>query len=140
MKRLKSQAGFAGLALIVAVLLLGTIGYFIGTMGSLHQQSVPTTLASTRAFAIAQGGLEYTAKYLDQNKSADWTNLAPPLSRNLGTGTFTVAFTPISAGQLTAAVTGSVAGGSGTVNRQVSATFSKGGSPFPVCLRRRREN
>lgn len=121
-KILRRKEGISAIALIVAILLLGSIGYIMSTLMSRSQESVPRTLDSSRAFYVAQGGVEYVGKYL--NGQANWMALTnPPTSRTLGTGNFTVAFFPVDNLNLTATITGN----SGSAHRAITVGYKKSG-------------
>jgi hypothetical protein len=115
------EEGISAIALIVAILLLGSIGYLMSSLMVRSQESVPRTLNSTRAFYIAQGGVEFVANYLRNLGGSAWTAATAPASQNLGTGSFTVTFTPVNATNLTATIIGT----SGSANRQIIASYRR---------------
>ncbi|MBA4393787.1 MAG: hypothetical protein C0407_09575 [Desulfobacca sp.] len=120
--KLKREDGISVIALIVAILLLGSIGYIMSSLMSGSQESVPRILDSSRAFYIAQGGVEYVGKYL--NGQSSWMSLiSPPTSQTLGTGNFTVTYSPVDASNLNATITGN----SGTAHRGISVSYRKSG-------------
>lgn len=119
----KNEKGLSLIGLIVAILVLGTIGIILSRLMSAHQESIPLVLDTTRAFYAAQGGVEYAGKYLKTSGGNDWTLVAPIPNqpKNMGMGTFTVTFTPLDADHLTAVVIGT----SGAAQRQITVRFEK---------------
>jgi hypothetical protein len=115
------EKGVSVIVLIVTILLLGNIGYIMSSLMVSSQESIPRTFASNRAFYLAQGGINYTGKYL--MGVSDWNTLSGSFSRNLGTGNFTVAFSGTTATDVTATITGN----DGSAHRQIIASFHKTG-------------
>ncbi len=115
----REEKGISVIALIVAILLLGSIGYIMSSLMIRSQESTPRTLDSARAFYLTQGGVEFTGKYLQG--VTDWTVLAGSISRDLGTGNFVVAFS----GPTTTDVTATITGNAGSAHRQIVAGFHK---------------
>lgn len=124
-KTIKKEKGFSVIALIVAILLLGSIGYIMSSLMTRSQETIPRTLDSIRAFYVAQGGMEYVGKYLEASGGSDWTTAPVPPNQPiaLGNGNFTVSFSPVDADNLTATITGYV----GSAHRRVIASFQKTG-------------
>lgn len=118
----KKEKGISAIALIVAILLLGSIGYIMSSLMSRSQESIPRTLDSTRAFYIAQGGVKYVGNYL--NGQSNWISLTnPPISVTLGSGNFMVSYSPVDAYHLTATITGN----SGTAHRAITVSYKRSG-------------
>ncbi|MEW6186280.1 MAG: hypothetical protein AB1585_11130 [Thermodesulfobacteriota bacterium] len=124
---LRDEKGLSLIALMVAILILGTIGFIISSLMSSHQETVPVVIDSTRAFYTAQGGVEYVGKYLKVSGGSDWTTAPVPPNQpiSLGSGSFTVTFTPVDADHLTATVIGT----SGSAQRQTTVNFEKTSGP-----------
>ena len=124
----RGEKGFALIALIVAILLLGSIGYIMSSLMIRSQESIPRTLDSTRAFDIAQGGVEYTGKFL--KGVTDWTNPGTPCPTaspcTLGTGTFSIQWGTYNAGP-PQQITTIIKGISGGAQRQVTAVYQQFG-------------
>ena len=86
---LRGQDGFSVLAVIFVMLVLAAIGYSMTQMMATKQKSVPITAQSSSAFYVAEGGINWAGKYLSDLIS--WSSLSDQ-SKNLGNGSFTVAF------------------------------------------------
>jgi len=94
---LKNSKGISVLFLIIAMMLMVTIGYVFSYLIPTKQKSVSFPIYSNQAFFIAQSGVEYAVRY-----SADqgWTSTASLLGlnapgvnqRNLGGGNFTISY------------------------------------------------
>lgn len=94
---LKSSKGISVLFLIIAMLLMVTIGYVFSYLIPTKQKSVIFPIYSTQAFYLAQSGVEFAIQYAVTN---GWTT--PPelntnfhiatVTRNLGPGIFTIDF------------------------------------------------
>jgi hypothetical protein len=100
---LRGQSGFSILAIVFVMLVLSAIGYSMARMMATKQMSVPVTAQSSRAFYLAQGGLDWAGKYLDglspdqwsgldQGACADYQSLTPSVTKTLGTGNFNLIF------------------------------------------------
>jgi Tfp pilus assembly protein PilX len=87
---LKGQGGFSVIVVIFVMLVLTVIGYSMTRMMATKQKTVPVTAQSSSAFYVAEGGINYTGKYLSDLVS--WSSLSDE-SKNLGSGGFTVSFT-----------------------------------------------
>lgn len=126
----RGEKGISVIALIVAILLLGSIGYILSSLMSRSQESVPRTLDSSSAFHIAQGGSNFVGKYLAGQ--SNWGALSnPPASGTLGTGTFTIQWGTYSSGppkQITVTIIGS----SGNAQKQITAVYQQSGSSSGV--------
>jgi hypothetical protein len=95
-----NSKGISVLFLIVALLLMVTIGYVLSYLIPSKQKSVIFPINSNQAFFIAQSGLEYAVRYCDEKgwKGAtdsgtyDLTHLndSGVYQRNLGNGRFTI--------------------------------------------------
>ncbi len=88
-KLLRGQEGVSVLVVIFVMLVLTVIGYSMTRMMATKQKSVPITAQSSSAFYVAEGGINYTGKYLSDLVS--WSSLSDE-SKNLGNGNFNVAF------------------------------------------------
>jgi len=86
---LRGEGGFSVLVIIFVMLVLTVIGYSMTRMMATKQKSVPLTAQSSSAFYVAEGGINYTGKYLSDLVS--WSSLSDE-SKNLGSGGFTVSF------------------------------------------------
>jgi hypothetical protein len=110
---LKNSKGISVLFLVIAMLLMITIGYVFSYLIPTKQKSVRFPIYSTQAFFIAQSGVEFAIRYAtDQGWRGatdsgiyDLTRLTG-ISRPLGNGTFTINYnqpsnTLTSTGQIT---------------------------------------
>jgi Tfp pilus assembly protein PilX len=61
---LKGQGGFSVLVVIFVMLVLTVIGYSMTRMMATKQKSVPVTAQSSSAFYVAEGGINWSGKYL----------------------------------------------------------------------------
>ena len=86
---LRSQKGFSILAIVFVMLVLSAIGYSMARMMATKQRTVPIVAHSSSAFVVAEGGINWAGKYLSDVVS--WSSLSDQ-SKNLGNGSFTVAF------------------------------------------------
>jgi len=89
---LKNSKGLSVLFLVMAMLLMITIGYVFSYLIPTKQKSVSLSIHSTQAFFIAQSGVEFAVRYA---VSQSWTTPAAlngldNLQRNLGRGRFTL--------------------------------------------------
>jgi len=77
------------------MLLMVTIGYVFSYLIPSKQKSVVFPIQSTQAFFIAQSGVEFAVGYADQNNWRTTALLANlnGVTRNLGAGRFTLAYT-----------------------------------------------
>jgi Tfp pilus assembly protein PilX len=86
---LRGEGGFSVMVIIFVMLVLTAIGYSMTRMMATKQKSVPVTAHSSNAFYVAEGGLNWSGKYLSDLVS--WSSLSDQ-SKNLGSGAFNVAF------------------------------------------------
>ncbi len=86
---LRGQDGFSVMVIIFVMLVLTVIGYSMTRMMATKQKSVPVTAQSSSAFYVAEGGLNWSGKYLSDLVS--WSSLSDA-SKSLGSGGFTVSF------------------------------------------------
>ena len=70
----RSQNGFSILAVVFVMLVLSVIGYSLTSMMATKQRSIPVTAQSSRAFYLAQGGLDWAGKYLDGLNPDEWSD------------------------------------------------------------------
>ena len=119
-KKNKNESGSAMIIMVVTIAVLSVIGYILGSLTSRHQESIPVNMDSARAFALAQSGVEYVGKYLE---GANFTTVANPSTKTLGTGTFGTAFSGATTSQITATITGI----SGTATRRLTVRYQKQG-------------
>jgi archaellum component FlaG (FlaF/FlaG flagellin family) len=97
---LKNSKGISVLFLIIALLLMVTIGYVLSYLIPTKQKSVRFPIYSNQAFYIAQSGVEYAVRYSDEkgwkgttdSGTYDLTHLndSGVYQRNLGNGRFTI--------------------------------------------------
>jgi hypothetical protein len=121
---LKKEKGISVIALIVAILLLGSIGIIMSSLMVRSQESIPRGLDTSRALYLVQAGVEFTGKYLQG--VSDWSTLSGTLTRNLGTGSFQIQWGAYDSGTQTINVT--IQGTSGSARRQVTAALQKSGT------------
>ena len=94
---LKDPKGISVIFLVIAMLLMITIGYVFSYLIPTKQQSVVFPIQSTQAFFIAQSGVEFAVRYAQDN---GWTttaalnnlNNAANNARTLGSGRFTLTY------------------------------------------------
>jgi hypothetical protein len=103
------------------MVVLTAIGYTFTALMASKQESVPATLHASRAFYIAEAGIQYAGKYLEG--LGDWTTAANQ-NKNLGGGSFTVSFTDYAAGP-PASIVATSTGTYGTGERVIKATFQR---------------
>jgi hypothetical protein len=89
-----NSKGISVLFLIIAMLLMITIGYALTYLIPTKQKSVVFPIQSTQAFFIAQSGVEFAVRYANGN---GWTtttllNNLNGIQRNLGSGRFTLTY------------------------------------------------
>jgi Tfp pilus assembly protein PilX len=89
LRLLRGQGGFSIMAIVFVMLVLSAIGYSMARMMATKQKSVPVVAHSSSAFVVAEGGINWAGKYLSDVVS--WSSLSDQ-SKNLGNGSFTVAF------------------------------------------------
>ncbi len=129
-RRLARRRG-AGLVGAVAIMLIAaTMTAVLASLLGVGARSSVDTLSSLRAYAIAQGGLNWQARILGQ--SANWSALSNQTDIPLGTGTFSVWLSnqsvPAEGGGATSVevtVTGTVSAAQNNVTRTVSQRFLK---------------
>jgi hypothetical protein len=91
---LTNSKGISVLFLIIAMLLMVTIGYVFSYLIPTKQKSVVFPIQSTKAFFIAQSGVEFAVRYAC---GQGWTtttllNNLNGIQRNLGSGRFTLTY------------------------------------------------
>jgi hypothetical protein len=95
-----NSKGISVIFLIIAMLLMITIGYVLTYLIPTKQKSVKFPIYSNQAFYIAQSGAEFAVRYASDQGwrgttdtgTFDLTRLTG-ISRSLGNGTFTLAYT-----------------------------------------------
>jgi hypothetical protein len=95
-----NSKGISVLFLVIAMLLMVTIGYVFSYLIPTKQKSVVFPIQSTQAFFIAQSGVEFAVRYAQDN---GWTtttlldnlNYPPDNTRSLGAGRFTLTYTNV---------------------------------------------
>jgi hypothetical protein len=96
---LLNSKGISVLFLIIAMLLMITIGYVFSYLIPTKQKSVIFPIQSTQAFFIAQSGVEFAVRYAT-TQTPPWTTPAQlagltNVTRNLGAGRFTLTYTNV---------------------------------------------
>jgi len=92
---LRNSKGISVLFLVIAMLLMVTIGYVFSYLIPSKQKSVTFPIQSNQAFFIAQSGVEFAVRYATDN---GWTTTAlldanlNAITRNLGSGRFTLTY------------------------------------------------
>jgi hypothetical protein len=91
---LTNSKGISVLFLIIAMLLMVTIGYVFSYLMPAKQKSVIFPIQSNQAFFIAQSGVEFAVRYACGN---GWTtttllNNLNGITRNLGSGRFSLTY------------------------------------------------
>ncbi len=125
---LKNSKGISVIFLVIAMLLMVTIGYIFSYLIPTKQKSVVFPIQSTQAFFIAQSGVEFAVRYA-LNQTPPWKTPAQLLllnglavyQRNLGAGRFTINYT-----NTTDTLTSSGEVPTGTERRRISVSnFTK---------------
>jgi hypothetical protein len=95
-KFINNSKGVSVIFLVIAMLLMVTIGYVFSYLIPTKQKSVVFPIQSTQAFFLAQSGVEFAVRFAKDN---GWTtknllnaNLGGGVTRPLGTGSFTVTY------------------------------------------------
>jgi len=93
---LTNSKGISVLFLIIAMLLMVTIGYVFSYLIPAKQKSVIFPIQSTQAFFIAQSGAEFAVRYAT-TQTPPWRTPAQlvgltGVTRNLGSGRFTLEY------------------------------------------------
>jgi hypothetical protein len=96
--KFKNPKGISVLFLIIAMMLMITIGYVFSYLIPTKQKSVVFSMQSTQAFYIAQSGVEYAIRYAVAHNWRTTANLAGLNAagvnqKNLGAGRFTITYT-----------------------------------------------
>jgi hypothetical protein len=97
---LNNSKGISVIFLIIAMLLMVTIGYVFSYLIPTKQKSVVFPIQSTQALFLAQSGVEFAVRHA---KDQGWTtttllnnfNIAPNNTRSLGAGRFTLTYTNV---------------------------------------------
>jgi hypothetical protein len=98
--KIGNSKGISVLFLVIAMLLMVTIGYVFSYLIPTKQRSVRFPIYSTQAFYIAQSGVEFAIRYASADKGwrcatdngvFDLTRLTG-ISRPLGNGAFTISY------------------------------------------------
>ena len=89
-----NSKGISVLFLLIAMLLMVTIGYVFSYLIPSKQKSVALSIQSTQAFFIAQSGVEFAVRYATAN---GWTTTAllsnlNSITRSLGSGRFILTY------------------------------------------------
>jgi hypothetical protein len=92
--------GISVLFLVIAMLLMVTIGYVFSYLIPTKQKSVIFPIYSNQAFFIAQSGVEYAVRYATSKNWRTVANLAGLNAvgvnqKNLGAGRFTITYTNV---------------------------------------------
>jgi len=118
-----NSKGISVLFLVIAMMLMVTIGYVFSYLIPTKQKSVRFPIYSTQAFFIAQSGVEFAIRYASDQGWRGTTDTIFDLTRlngsyPIGNGTFTLTYSPPPANTLTS--TGQITGSS--ENRVVSVS------------------
>lgn len=106
------------IALIAILFLLPSLSYTFAYLIGAKHLAFPRAYHSNKAFSIAEGGVQYTAKYL--RGYSDWSSVSNIGAKPLGDGSFTVTFQGGAANSISASITGSF----GDAERVLSVSFS----------------
>ena len=93
---LTNSKGISVIFLVIAMLLMITIGYVFSYLIPAKQKSVVFPIQSTQAFFLAQSGVEFAVRYAD-TQTPPWTTPAQLAgltgrTRDLGAGRFTLTY------------------------------------------------
>jgi len=96
---LTNSKGISVIFLVIAMLLMITIGYVFSYLIPAKQKSVVFPIQSTQAFFLAQSGVEFAVRYAD-TQTPPWTTPAQLAgltgrTRDLGAGRFTLTYTNV---------------------------------------------
>jgi archaellum component FlaG (FlaF/FlaG flagellin family) len=99
LKAILNSRGISVLFLVIAMLLMVTIGYVFSYLIPSKQKSVIFPIQSTQAFFIAQSGVEFAVQYAI-TQTPPWTTPAQlagltGVTRNLGVGRFILTYTNV---------------------------------------------
>jgi len=115
MFNLMNSKGISVIFLVIAMMLMVTIGYVFSYLIPTKQKSVKFPIYSTQAFYIAQSGVEFAIRYAQDQGWRGATdsgvfdiNRLNAISRTLGNGTFTLSYNNTSGDILTS--TGQITG------------------------------
>ncbi len=122
-KLLKDQSGISIVLVIFVMLVMSAIGYSMTSMMSAKQKSVPVTAESSRAFSIAEGGIQWAGKYLSE--LIDWDSTVDRTDIILGGGKFDVAFSSRSEDATYEYITATCTGKHGNGKRVISMQFKR---------------
>jgi len=91
--------GISIVALIIALLILSTVGFVFSSLIITKQKSAPLPLRSAQSFYLAEAGIEYAIRYANDNEPDFWTDPKiifpdPPdtLTKSLSPGSFNVTY------------------------------------------------
>jgi hypothetical protein len=89
-----NSKGISVIFLVIAMLLMITIGYVFSYLIPAKQKSVVFPIQSTQAFFIAQSGVEFAVRYAQDNGWTTTTLLSNlnGITRSLGSGSFTLTY------------------------------------------------
>ena len=123
--KLKNSKGISVLFLVIAMMLMVTIGYVFSYLIPSKQKSVIFPIQSTQAFFIAQSGVEYAVRYAVAQNWRTTANLAGLNAagvnqKNLGGGRFTITYTNVAPNLDTLSSDGEVP--SSTARRRITVT------------------
>ena len=91
----RNQRGLSMVAVIFALVILAGFSLTLTDMMASKQDSVVNILHSSKTFHVADAGIQYAEKYLQE--LADWTTAADDVI-NLGGGSFSLTFSGYDAG------------------------------------------
>jgi hypothetical protein len=95
---LRNSKGLSVLFLVIAMMVMVTIGYVFSYLIPTKQKSVSLTVSSNQAFFLAQSGVEFAVRYASDNSLC---SLSSPITRNLGNGRFTISYEGLPIDRLT---------------------------------------
>jgi len=97
-KAILNSKGLSVLFLVIAMMLMVTIGYVFSYLIPTKQKSVSLTVSSNQAFFLAQSGVEFAVRY-----ATDYglSSLSSPITKSLGRGSFTITYEPTPVDRLT---------------------------------------
>lgn len=117
----RNRRGLSLVGVVFVMVILAGLSATLTDMMASKQDSVVNILHSTKTFHIADAGIQYAEKYL-QNL-ADWTTAADDVV-NFGGGSLTLTFSGYDAGPPESIDVGS-AGAFGTADRTIDKTFER---------------
>lgn len=122
---MNNRKGFAILTVVFIMVIFSILGIAAVSLITGSGQMMQDEYSSAQAFHLAEAGIDYMAKELSQDNN--WTdNIA--VTKNFGSGSFTVTFLLQTSNTATIKSTGTVNG----IGHSITQELSKGGTPVAL--------